>query len=43
MKVLFLTQRKFAKELLKEFGDAIAAPIPNPLNSSLKLSINEGD
>jgi len=40
---LILTQRKFAKELLAEFGDKDAAPMLCPLDSNHKLAADQGD
>ena len=40
---LVLTQRKFAKELLAEFGDPEATSVVCPLDSTHKLAADQGD
>jgi len=40
---LILTQRKFVKELLLEFGDPQATPVICPLDIATKLHVNEGE
>lgn len=40
---LILTQRKFVKELLQQFGDPDASPVISPLDPTVKLLANEGD
>ena len=40
---LVLTQRKFTKELLEEFGDKEATPVMCPLDYNHKLIVDEGD
>ena len=40
---LVLTQRKFTKELLAEFGDINATPVVCPLDSAHKLAADQGD
>lgn len=37
-----LTQRKFVKELLDQFGDTTASPITCPLDNTVKLHFDEG-
>ena len=38
-----LTQRKYTKELLAEFGDVNATPVVCPLDTSQKLLPDQGD
>jgi len=40
---LVLTQRKFAKELLEEFGNPAMAPVLTSLDSTQKLGADDGD
>ena len=41
--VLVLTQTKFTRELLAEFGDKDATPVVCPLESNHKLAADQGD